>query len=102
MSWKTRLARMSFVLLAVAASSVAAADDKPKWEFEAEPYGWAPGNFGAVTVKGHTAQISVTPWDLYGLLEDGNAFAAGGYFAVRSEEHTSELQSHSDLVCRLL
>src|SRR5437588_3049599 len=26
-------------------------------------------------------------------------FAAGGY---RSEEHTSELQSHSDLVCRLL
>src|SRR5260221_9992004 len=23
-------------------------------------------------------------------------------FAVRSEEHTSELQSHSDLVCRLL
>jgi len=66
MSWKTRLARMSFVLLAVAASSVAAADDKPKWEFEAEPYGWAPGNFGAVTVKGHTAQISVTPWDLMG------------------------------------
>src|SRR5438132_4804122 len=31
----------------------------------------------------------------------------GGYFALktgswRSEEHTSELQSHSDLVCRLL
>src|SRR5438034_3355855 len=24
------------------------------------------------------------------------------YFANRSEEHTSELQSHSDLVCRLL
>src|SRR5438132_10505746 len=24
------------------------------------------------------------------------------YFLVRSEEHTSELQSHSDLVCRLL
>src|SRR5438034_6613835 len=24
------------------------------------------------------------------------------YFADRSEEHTSELQSHSDLVCRLL
>src|SRR5947207_4443016 len=23
-------------------------------------------------------------------------------FALRSEEHTSELQSHSDLVCRLL
>src|SRR5438034_4497422 len=25
-----------------------------------------------------------------------------GQFARRSEEHTSELQSHSDLVCRLL
>src|SRR5436190_13883216 len=24
------------------------------------------------------------------------------FFAARSEEHTSELQSHSDLVCRLL
>src|SRR5438034_7023757 len=27
---------------------------------------------------------------------------AGGERDVRSEEHTSELQSHSDLVCRLL
>src|SRR5947207_12209943 len=26
----------------------------------------------------------------------------GGSSALRSEEHTSELQSHSDLVCRLL
>src|SRR5437773_8012426 len=25
-----------------------------------------------------------------------------GFFAFRSEEHTSELQSHHDLVCRLL
>src|SRR5438034_5566888 len=28
--------------------------------------------------------------------------SAGNYPTVRSEEHTSELQSHSDLVCRLL
>src|SRR5438034_4931728 len=28
--------------------------------------------------------------------------AAGCYRRRRSEEHTSELQSHSDLVCRLL
>src|SRR5260221_3616921 len=27
---------------------------------------------------------------------------AGGRLCLRSEEHTSELQSHSDLVCRLL
>src|SRR5436190_17016064 len=26
----------------------------------------------------------------------------GPYTRIRSEEHTSELQSHSDLVCRLL
>src|SRR5438034_7779772 len=36
----------------------------------------------------------------------GFRFAYGGaqeyYGVVRSEEHTSELQSHSDLVCRLL
>src|SRR5438034_7412032 len=29
-------------------------------------------------------------------------FAVGAVSGTRSEEHTSELQSHSDLVCRLL
>src|SRR5437588_4371899 len=42
----------------------------------------------------------------YGAGEDkGRAFfldLAAKQMAVRSEEHTSELQSHSDLVCRLL
>src|SRR5438034_7727354 len=33
------------------------------------------------------------------LLAGVNAFSRNG---ARSEEHTSELQSHSDLVCRLL
>src|SRR5260221_5210237 len=33
----------------------------------------------------------------YGKSED-----LGGRRIIRSEEHTSELQSHSDLVCRLL
>src|SRR5438132_8598091 len=32
----------------------------------------------------------------------GYTCAASAYIVVRSEEHTSELQSHSDLVCRLL
>src|SRR5260221_3770282 len=34
----------------------------------------------------------------------GNPFLAAlvGAFVLRSEEHTSELQSHSDIVCRLL
>src|SRR5947207_9525408 len=33
---------------------------------------------------------------------DDQVPAVGGHQARRSEEHTSELQSHSDLVCRLL
>src|SRR5438034_5804647 len=33
---------------------------------------------------------------------EAHASAAGGGREMRSEEHTSELQSHSDLVCRLL
>src|SRR5947207_11001880 len=32
----------------------------------------------------------------------GSTCAARGITRARSEEHTSELQSHSDLVCRLL
>src|SRR5690242_21236641 len=31
-----------------------------------------------------------------------NAMEGGNLFAARSEEHTSELQSHVNLVCRLL
>src|SRR5438034_6974521 len=37
-------------------------------------------------------------FDLLGLQQGATAFVGEG----RSEEHTSELQSHSDLVCRLL
>src|SRR2546421_9539071 len=32
----------------------------------------------------------------------GNIYASEALFRARSEEHTSELQSRSDLVCRLL
>src|SRR5260370_27737827 len=35
-------------------------------------------------------------------LQRGDARASAGDFEVRSEEHTSELQSHLNLVCRLL
>src|SRR5438034_8211188 len=31
-----------------------------------------------------------------------NSPASGEFISERSEEHTSELQAHSDLVCRLL
>src|SRR5260221_9235017 len=37
-----------------------------------------------------------------GILERMKEVDLGGRRIIRSEEHTSELQSHSDLVCRLL
>ena len=41
--------------------------------------------------------------DLRGFLQDAGDSPAGNYANVkRSEEHTSELQSHHDIVCRLL
>src|SRR6266478_6417302 len=36
------------------------------------------------------------------LLSGATSAAVGGFTHVRSEEHTSELQSQSNLVCRLL
>jgi hypothetical protein len=54
----------------------------PAWEFEAEPYGWLMGNYGSVDVQGHHVSLAVSPTDVYGLLEDGNAFAASGYFSA--------------------
>src|SRR5438132_10050346 len=36
------------------------------------------------------------------LVIDGTVYITTAWSKVRSEEHTSELQSHSDLVCRLL
>src|SRR5260221_9741855 len=36
------------------------------------------------------------------MINEGDPGVIGLHGSVRSEEHTSELQSHSDLVCRLL
>src|SRR5438034_7051058 len=44
--------------------------------------------------------LSRTAVEALGALDDTETFATR--FVIRSEEHTSELQSHSDLVCRLL
>src|SRR2546428_12370415 len=38
----------------------------------------------------------------FGRVRERHPFAVHGDIALRSEEHTSELQSRSDLVCRLL
>jgi hypothetical protein len=51
-------------------------------EFEALPYGWVPGMYGSVDVKGRTAQIDVSPIDLLRLVTSGNAMAAAGYFSL--------------------
>src|SRR5438132_9715073 len=51
---------------------------------------------GAVRRQQHDRDVGVVLPDLLQELE------AGRLREPRSEEHTSELQSHSDLVCRLL
>src|SRR2546428_9185442 len=40
--------------------------------------------------------------DTPGVIEDAARTMGSSVFHIRSEEHTSELQSRSDLVCRLL
>src|SRR5206468_8306307 len=47
----------------------------------------------------HNYRACVAGWLRSGILPRGNACAI---VMTRSEEHTSELQSRSDLVCRLL
>src|SRR5260221_7892377 len=44
------------------------------------------------------ARTKIERW----LIVGGSLLLVTAVFTVRSEEHTSELQSHSDLVCRLL
>src|SRR5260221_9666336 len=46
--------------------------------------------------------ILVDPRDSKRLYASTWTMYSGGSTRMRSEEHTSELQSHSDLVCRLL
>jgi hypothetical protein len=35
------------------------------WEFRLTPYAWAPSVNGDVTVRGHTADIDMSFWDLF-------------------------------------
>src|SRR5438132_4761889 len=64
-----------------------------------------------VTAATMSAEVSAAP-EIQSSFWSSSTRGAGGGFALRpaaytpifcrSEEHTSELQSHSDLVCRLL
>jgi len=82
MRWKNRVLGVTLVVLAAATASLAADAESSKWQFDVFPYGWLVGNFGTVTVKGNTVHSNVTPSDVYGLLEDGKAFASAGYFGA--------------------
>src|SRR5438132_7072614 len=61
------------------------------------------GFIGEFTILQGAFQVSKA-WAAWGTLGVilGAAYLLWLYQRVRSEEHTSELQSHSDLVCRLL
>src|SRR5437588_10418193 len=70
---------------------------KAVYAYPSEHYGYWRTEFPGVDL----------PWGMFGenlttkgLLEED--VYIGDRFRIRSEEHTSELQSHSDLVCRLL
>src|SRR5438034_4588765 len=82
----------------LAARVVAVCDVYEKRKREAQTFSGADGTLDYRQVldrKDVDAVIIATPdhWHSLALLVD---------VAHRSEEHTSELQSHSDLVCRLL
>jgi hypothetical protein len=53
-----------------------------KLRFEAMPYAWVPGFHGTIDVEDTTLRVDVGPVDLLELVFDGDAFAAGGYFAL--------------------
>src|SRR5437588_1194972 len=56
----------------------------------------------AAEYTGVVAGMSGSPVYVDGKLVGAIAYRIGEFSKERSEEHTSELQSHSDLVCRLL
>src|SRR5438132_5128074 len=70
-------------------------DALPIWEFD----GGAGEGAGAVGGEGiHRTRRGCDSFSTFWMRKKKNHIP----FLYRSEEHTSELQSHSDLVCRLL
>src|SRR5260370_955912 len=65
------------------------------------PFLWPPV-FTKMTSETHGARRSTEPLDLRDLIETIPALVLCAQRSSRSEEHTSELQSHLNLVCRLL
>src|SRR5471032_3366138 len=74
------------------------------WKLPAETVAYIVGDSDARLVIGDDARLPLAP-DSVPKISFDKDFAAlldEGPFTPRSEEHTSELQSHHDLVCRLL
>src|SRR5712664_3074821 len=59
------------------------------------PTGWR------IRPAGRVVPVGTLPLNL-ATLSDGSVMVTNDGYGERSEEHTSELQSRSDLVCRLL
>src|SRR5437667_5285134 len=57
---------------------------------------------GAGTMGAGIAQACAAAGFQVAMRDIDQRFVDGGFRRIRSEEHTSELQSHHDLVCRLL
>src|SRR5437588_11098659 len=70
-----------------------------------DPDEWILGTeFGLLTKEPYLLSVGFVNWSPH-LDVDPQPYIEAGYYTEhhkRSEEHTSELQSHSDLVCRLL
>src|SRR5699024_12378877 len=68
------------------------------------PRGWPPSGLGAAGAEGPACPCGSTgrPGLCAPARSPPRRTAAGGQTCARSEEHTSELQSRFDLVCRLL
>src|SRR5947207_10847701 len=79
---------MGFLVFSVGASRA-----QEDWQAVAQ----ALGKSG--TAAGEVYRVGLPRTDIKATLDNALKLAAG---LKRSEEHTSELQSHSDLVCRLL
>jgi hypothetical protein len=60
----------------------AARAEEPRWQFEALPYAWLPGNFGTLDVKGRSVSFATTVRDGIDLATAGNAMFAAGYFSL--------------------
>src|SRR5690606_41158360 len=71
-------------------------------EFVADPLFWIPRDFTWDNYTVSLREESFLRWFLNSVIITVVPVASQMFFCSRSEEHTSELQSRENLVCRLL